>query len=285
MKLPLQVPAGRVPVRRAGRDERRRPRRDLEYELLDTGVFDENRYFDVFVEYAKGAPEDLLIRIEAVHNRGPDAASCTSCRRCGSATVGVAQRPRARAPPVLRRRARDGRRRARDHSYRRPAAARATRRAAVHRERDQHAAGVRHPEPHPVRQGRVSRLRGPRPARGGEPREAAPRSRPLPAHAARGRAEVDPRCGSDVAPASPPTANGSAAAAARRSTRGRRARRAEADEFYAGSSPAALVADERTSCGRRWRACCGASSSTTTTWTAGSTSGLGRPFRAASSRA
>ena len=45
-----------------------------EYELLDTGIFDENRYFDVFIEYAKASPEDLCIRIEAF-NRGPDAAA------------------------------------------------------------------------------------------------------------------------------------------------------------------------------------------------------------------
>jgi mannosylglycerate hydrolase MGH1-like protein len=45
-----------------------------EYELLDTGIFDENRYFDVFIEYAKASPEDLCIRIEAF-NRGPDAAT------------------------------------------------------------------------------------------------------------------------------------------------------------------------------------------------------------------
>ena len=48
-----------------------------EYELIDTGVFDEDRYFDVFVEYAKAAAEDVLIQI-TVHNRGPDRgdASC-----------------------------------------------------------------------------------------------------------------------------------------------------------------------------------------------------------------
>src|SRR5262249_11243544 len=52
---------------------RRRSRAEMEYELLDTGVFDENRYFDVFVEYAKAAPEDIFIRISAV-NRGPERA-------------------------------------------------------------------------------------------------------------------------------------------------------------------------------------------------------------------
>ena len=52
---------------------RHRSRNEPEYELLDTGVFEGNRYFDLFVEYAKAAPEDILIRITAV-NRGPDAA-------------------------------------------------------------------------------------------------------------------------------------------------------------------------------------------------------------------
>ena len=45
----------------------------MEYELLDTGVFDDDRYFDVFVEYAKGDAEDILVRITAI-NRGPEAA-------------------------------------------------------------------------------------------------------------------------------------------------------------------------------------------------------------------
>src|SRR5271166_6548550 len=52
---------------------RRRSRQEFEYELLDTGVFDQDRYFDVFVEYAKASPEDILIQI-TVHNRGPEAA-------------------------------------------------------------------------------------------------------------------------------------------------------------------------------------------------------------------
>src|SRR6516162_10206111 len=52
---------------------RRRGRNEFEYELIDTGVFDGNRYFDVFVEYAKDGPEDLLIQV-TVHNRGPEPA-------------------------------------------------------------------------------------------------------------------------------------------------------------------------------------------------------------------
>ncbi len=51
----------------------RRSRQESEYELLDTGIFDENRYFDIFVEYAKADPEDILIRISAI-NHGPETA-------------------------------------------------------------------------------------------------------------------------------------------------------------------------------------------------------------------
>jgi hypothetical protein len=53
---------------------RRRSRQDFEYELIETGVFDQDRYFDVFVEYAKASPEDILIQV-TVHNRGPEAAT------------------------------------------------------------------------------------------------------------------------------------------------------------------------------------------------------------------
>jgi hypothetical protein len=53
---------------------RRRGFHDPEYELLDTGVFDGNQYFDVFVEYAKASPEDILIRV-TVFNRGTETAS------------------------------------------------------------------------------------------------------------------------------------------------------------------------------------------------------------------
>ncbi|HET6648049.1 MAG TPA: hypothetical protein VFH01_12040, partial [Pyrinomonadaceae bacterium] len=55
-------------------NSRRRGRQQPEYELIDTGVFDEDRYFDVFVEYAKADPEDICIRIE-VANRGPEDAA------------------------------------------------------------------------------------------------------------------------------------------------------------------------------------------------------------------
>ena len=74
LKALYKYPQRAFPYERARRRERRaRPRTSREFELTDTGVFDENRYFDVFAEYAKAAPDDMLIRI-TVTNRGPDAA-------------------------------------------------------------------------------------------------------------------------------------------------------------------------------------------------------------------
>ena len=52
---------------------RRRGRAEPEYELIDTGVFNDDRYFDVFVEYAKETPTDILVQI-SVGNRGPETA-------------------------------------------------------------------------------------------------------------------------------------------------------------------------------------------------------------------
>jgi hypothetical protein len=73
MRYLYKYPQSEFPYARLLQENRQRGKRDLEFELIHTGVFDENRYFDVFVEYAKGSPDDILIRIEAI-NRGPDAA-------------------------------------------------------------------------------------------------------------------------------------------------------------------------------------------------------------------
>jgi Glycosyl hydrolase family 63 C-terminal domain len=73
MKYLYKYPQKEFPYRDLVETNRRRSREDFEYELLDTGVFHDERYFDVFVEYAKASPEDILIRVTA-HNRGPDAA-------------------------------------------------------------------------------------------------------------------------------------------------------------------------------------------------------------------
>ena len=73
MKYLYKYPQREFPYRDLVETNGRRSREEFEYELLDTGVFDEDRYFDVFVEYAKQGPEDVLIRI-TVHNRGPEMA-------------------------------------------------------------------------------------------------------------------------------------------------------------------------------------------------------------------
>jgi hypothetical protein len=74
MKYLYKYPQQAYPYSDIVLTNRARGRADMEYELLDTGVFDTNRYFDVVVEYAKADPEDILIQITAT-NRGPDAAT------------------------------------------------------------------------------------------------------------------------------------------------------------------------------------------------------------------
>ena len=73
MKYLYKYPQKEFPYQDIIVKNRQRSREELEYELLDTGIFEDNHYFDVFVEYAKQAPEDILIRI-SVHNRGPESA-------------------------------------------------------------------------------------------------------------------------------------------------------------------------------------------------------------------
>ena len=73
MKFLYKYPHREFPYSDLVLENRKRNRLELEYELLDTGIFDDDRYFDVFVEYAKAAAEDILIRI-SVCNRGPEPA-------------------------------------------------------------------------------------------------------------------------------------------------------------------------------------------------------------------
>jgi len=74
MKYLYKYPQNAYPYSDLVESNRRRGRNDQEYELLDTGIFKDDRYFDVFVEYAKGAPTDILILI-SLCNRGPEAAA------------------------------------------------------------------------------------------------------------------------------------------------------------------------------------------------------------------
>jgi hypothetical protein len=73
MKYLYKYPQGEFPYGDLIETNRKRSREEFEYELLDTGIFDDDRYFDVFLEYAKESPDDVLVRI-TVCNRGPEAA-------------------------------------------------------------------------------------------------------------------------------------------------------------------------------------------------------------------
>ncbi len=74
LKTLYKYPQREFPYARLVEENRRRGREQAEFELLDTGIFDDDRYWDVFVEYAKASPDDVLMRV-TVHNRGPETAT------------------------------------------------------------------------------------------------------------------------------------------------------------------------------------------------------------------
>jgi len=74
MRMLYKYPQAAFPYNDIVHVNRERGRLDFEYELIDTGVFDEDRYFDIFIEYAKESPEEILVRV-TVENRGPETAS------------------------------------------------------------------------------------------------------------------------------------------------------------------------------------------------------------------
>src|SRR5205814_4807082 len=74
LKALYKYPQAEYPYARLVEENRRRGRNEPEFELTDTGVFDDDRYFDVFAEYAKNSPNDILIKITAI-NRGPERAT------------------------------------------------------------------------------------------------------------------------------------------------------------------------------------------------------------------
>ena len=222
-------------------------RTEPEYELLDTGVFDDDRYWIVEVDYAKADPDDLLMRVR-VTNAGPGRRRrCTCCRPCGSATPGPGTRRRRR--PELRADG-DGPRSPIDHpdlGRARAAAAparTAPSRAAVLRQRDQRAAAVRRAP---------TRRRTRRTASTTTSCTARRRSTPSGAgtkaacwYRARRSSPARPsRCACGCAPDAPAGDRAVAPTSTRCSTQ----RRAEADEFYAELTPADATADEaRVSC-------------------------------------
>ena len=169
MKCLYKYPQAAFPYNDLVETNGRRGKLDMEYELLDTGVFDEDRYFDVVVEYAKAAPDDMLMLVTA-HNRGPDEATLHVLptlwfRNTWSwgddtpkPTMAVGQT--APAPPFMRAHAELG-----DWLM----YADVLGRVAVLRERDEQRAAVRGPERLAVRQGRNQRPRRERHDRRGQP--------------------------------------------------------------------------------------------------------------------
>src|SRR6185312_14982429 len=73
MRMLYKYPHAAFPYQQLVEENARRGRQNPEFELLDTGIFDDSNYFDVFIEYAKAAPEDILIRVRAI-NRGNQPA-------------------------------------------------------------------------------------------------------------------------------------------------------------------------------------------------------------------
>ena len=81
MKLLYKYPQREFPYSLLKEENKKRTLQDPEFELMDTGIFDDNAYFDVFVEYAKASPEDILVRI-TVHNRGAADAALSLLPLC-----------------------------------------------------------------------------------------------------------------------------------------------------------------------------------------------------------
>lgn len=74
MKMLYKYPQSEYPYQKLVEENRKRGKQEPEYEIIDTGVFDHGKYFDIFIEYAKASPNDILIRI-TVHNRGTESAA------------------------------------------------------------------------------------------------------------------------------------------------------------------------------------------------------------------
>ena len=222
---------------------------DLEYELLDTGVFDDDRYFDVEVEYAKADHDDLLMRVTA-HNRGPEAATLhllptlwfRNTWHDGSARPSIAADGDG-ALAVARRARR--------------VALRGDGRAAVLRQRDERAADLRHADGAPYPKDGIND------------------------HVIAGADTVNPDADRDQGRRAPRARDpgrrlgGGPGAAARGRRRGRLRRGVRRrgsprrTPSTPASSPATSTRTRRTSCASRSPGCCGASSTTSTTSTAG----------------
>ncbi len=107
MKYLYKYPQGPFPYSDLVQTNRHRSRNDMEYELLDTGIFNEDRYFDIFVEYAKAAPDDVLIQA-TIYNRGPDDAQLHLLPTLWFRNTWASWLARPTAQPVIKRSQRRG---------------------------------------------------------------------------------------------------------------------------------------------------------------------------------
>ena len=182
MKWLYKYPQAAFPYDDLVKTNARRTREDFEYELIDSGVFDDDRYFDVFVEYAKSSPEECFIRI-TVANRGPETATIHLLptlwfRNTWSWWPGT-EKPRLAAAKSNQRRERRGG--VAPGTWRSMALLRWSAAAAVHRERHEYRAALRHAQREPLRQRRLPRVRRARENRRRQPGEGRHQGRrPLP---------------------------------------------------------------------------------------------------------
>ena len=156
MKYLYKYPQREFPYRDLVQTNRMRSREDFEYELLDTGVFEENRYFDVFVEYAKAGPEDILVQI-TVCNRGPEVRPAPPAADAVVPQHLVVGRGRAQADSSRGRSGHDRSHASRSWHVR--AVVRRLAATALHREREQRAAPLGATQCLAVREGCVPHLR------------------------------------------------------------------------------------------------------------------------------
>ena len=259
MKYLYKYPQREYPYRDLIETNRTRSREEMEYELLDTGVFNEDRYFDVFVEYAKADPEDILVRII---DSQPRTGSSTAARLADTlvpqhmvdrARTTASLRSSDAGPGAIRASA--------SRSGRLLAPLRRCPGIALHRKREQCTAPVEPAQRVALCQGCVPRLRHLGTARRGESRQDGDQGRgPLRMRRTRRRQHDDP-----VAPDAIPT---------RRRLRQLRAILQQPPRRCGRILRAhcAQVADRRSAAGctaRRWPECCGANSTTTSISTTG----------------
>ena len=245
----------------------RRTRLDPEYELLDTGVLDDDRYFDVTVDYAKAAADDVCLRI-TVTNRGPDTATIHLLptlwfRDTWSWDPGS---------PIPALHAVGEERIVAEHVGARPHGAGQRRhpRAAVLRQRDQHAAAVGHARARAypkdgINDHVVQRRRHGEPGADGHEGGVPPRARARPGRGARHPPPARARRPGRRSPTSRPGGSRSWRPASRRRTRS------------TASCPPGRRRRRPRSCAPPWRGCSGASSTTPTGSASGSTGDPGRP--------